>query len=126
MLPAQPQTSFEGPGQWRSQAERARRPEGNVFAQLAEAATMLADRGEAEAQQLVHRAEAELQAGQNDLGSQLLLAAARACGPNCQAYAAGLRALAECIPPDPQAPGAKPPPDKPENAPGDEGMPALD
>lgn len=124
-MPAQPQTSFKGPGQWRSQAESARQPD-NIFAQLAEAATMLADRGLPEAQQLVHRAEEALQANQNNQGVQFLLAAARSCQQGAPGYALGLRTLAERIPPDPQEPGTKTPPEKPENAPGDEGMPALD
>jgi hypothetical protein len=121
---AQP-AGFSSPGEWRSQAERSRHPGDNIFAQLAQAATMLGDRGQTEAQQLVHRAEAELQAGQNALGAKLLRAAARSCA-GAPGYALGLQTLAEKIPPDPQQPGAKQAPARDENAPGDEGMPALD
>jgi hypothetical protein len=91
------QTSFKGPGHWRREAEKARRPD-NIFAHLAEAARLLADMGKTEAQQHVHAAEAALQGGDADTAGNELRAAARAAGPGARAEAQGLRALAEQLP----------------------------
>jgi len=85
--------AFKGPGQWRSQAEDAR--PGTVFAELADAARRLQDKGLGDAQQAVHRAEAALQAEDQETGAAELRAAARLCQVKAPAYAAGLRDIAD-------------------------------
>jgi hypothetical protein len=65
--------AFRGPGQRRSQAER---PEGDVFAMLADMTRRLADLGQPEAEALVRKAEQQAQAGDSAAASATLLEAA--------------------------------------------------
>jgi hypothetical protein len=83
---------FQGPGQWRTQAEESR-PD-TVFADLADIARRLQDKGLGDAQQAVHRAEAALQGEDQETGASELRAAARLCQTAAPAYAAGLRDIA--------------------------------
>jgi len=92
-MPPKPVTTFKGPGHWRSQAEAARLPD-TIFAQLAEAARRLADKGLGSAQQAVHKAEATLAAEDHESAAGALRSAARLCQDQAPAYASGLRVLA--------------------------------
>jgi hypothetical protein len=83
---------FKGPGQWRSAAEDAR-PD-TVFADLADIARRMQDKGLGDAQQAVHRAEAALAGDDHETGASELRAAARLCQDKAPAYAAGLRDIA--------------------------------
>jgi hypothetical protein len=67
-----------GPGQRRSQAGR---PDDDVFVQLADMARRLADLGQPEAEDLVHKAEKQAAAGDNAGASATLLEAAASLGP---------------------------------------------
>jgi hypothetical protein len=88
---------FQGPGQWRSQAEAAQRP-GNTFAELAEAARRLNDKGHHAAEAHVHQAARLLQGGYPDQAAQRLHKAAAALPPEAAGHAGGLREIAERIP----------------------------
>jgi hypothetical protein len=70
--------AFRGPGQRRSQAER---PEGDVFAMLADMTRRLADLGQPEAEALVRKAEQQAQAGDSAAASATLLEAAASLSP---------------------------------------------
>ena len=67
--------AFRGPGQRRSQAER---PEGDVFAMLADMTRRLAD--------LVRKAEQQAQAGDSAAASATLLEAAASLSPPSPPY----------------------------------------
>ncbi len=114
---------FQGPGQWRSQAEESR-PD-TVFADLADTARRLQDKGLGDAQQAVHRAEAALQADDHETGAAELRAAARLCQSSAPAYAAGLRDIASRVSAGApaQAPGSSTRPDRDDTS---EQLPALD
>ena len=118
-----PVTSFKGPGHWRSQAAGAQRPD-TIFAELAEAARRLSDKGLGDAQQAVHRAEATLQGEDHEAAARELRSAARLCQADAAPYAAGLRNLAEQV--DQAAPPPKPKAARPDPTETTESMPALD
>jgi hypothetical protein len=118
------QASFKGPGHWRSQADGAQRPD-SIFADLAEAARRLGDKGLDEARAKVHEAEAALQGRDHEAAGAALRAAARLAQGSAPAHAAGLRAMAVTIEgaaPAP-APAGKPRPDTDETT---EQLPALE
>lgn len=120
-----PVTTFRGIGHWRSQAAGAQRPD-TIFAELAEAARRLADKGLGDAQQAVHQAEAALKDEDHETAAGQLRAAARLCQHAAPAYAAGLRNLAGQVdeaapPPAPPAKSARP--DKDDTT---ESLPVMD
>lgn len=120
---SEPVMPFKGPGHWRSQAAGAQRPD-TIFAELAEAARRLSDKGLTDAQQAVHRAEAALQGENHETAARELRSAARLCQAQAPAYAAGLRNLADQV--DEAAPPAKPKAARPDPAETTESLPALD
>jgi hypothetical protein len=122
-VPPKGQTSFRGPGQWRSQADGAQRPP-NIYAELAEAARLLHDQGLDGAAGKVHLAEQALQAGNHETAAAQLQAAARVAEPEAAAHALGLRELARMvIDATPAAQPAKPERDSDDTA---EHVPALE
>lgn len=117
-------TTFKGIGHWRSQAAEAQRPD-TIFAELAEAARRLADKGLADAQQAIHRAESALKDGDHETAAGQLRAAARLCQHDAAAYAQGLRNLADQV--DEAAPQQAPAPSaRPDRDDTSEHLPALD
>lgn len=87
-------TTFKGPGHWRSQAEKARGLDGNVFAELAEMHRRLTDKGMAEVAAEVARAVEKAKAGFVDDAADVLRQAAAKL-TEAPAHADGMRALAE-------------------------------
>lgn len=87
-------TTFKGPGHWRSQAEQARSLDGNVFAELAEMHRRLTDKGMTEVAAEVARAVDKAKAGFVDDASDILRQAAQKL-TEAPAHADGMRALAE-------------------------------
>lgn len=89
---------FKGPGHWRSQAEKARGLDGNVFAELAEMHRRLVDKGLTEVAARVAEAQEKARDGFTDAASDILreaAAAALAAEQPAHAHAQGLREIAE-------------------------------
>jgi hypothetical protein len=86
--------TFKGPGHWRSQAEKARGLDGNVFAELAEMHRRLTDKGMTEVAAEVARAMDKAKDGFVDDASDILRQAAQKL-TEAPAHAHGLREIAE-------------------------------
>jgi hypothetical protein len=95
MSPAQ--NRFKGPGEWRSQADGAQRPD-NPFAHLAEVQRRLIDAGLNTQATTVAEAIRALRAGDRDTAVAKLQAAARQLPAAGAHFAAGLHELAQDLP----------------------------
>jgi hypothetical protein len=87
---------FQGPGQWRSQAE-PRHPD-SVFGDLAEHYRRLSDKGETDAAEAIAEVTRLLKDGYIEDAVRLLQHAAALLGPESAAHADGLRAIAQDLP----------------------------
>jgi hypothetical protein len=89
-------SAFQGPGQWRSQAESARHADSNIFVQLADMIRLMSDAG-LDASPVVEAARVA-KTGDTERASQLLRQAARDVGAARPGYALGLTGLADRLP----------------------------